>query len=795
MSLTPTRSKVGPYQIGSLLGEGAMGRVYSGEKDDYGPVALKVSVDAEFESLLLSEAEALKKVSHPNIVPYVDWIEFDAGHALVMGYLDGESLEERFAQRPLSQDEIHTMATGIGDALATAHRAGVIHRDIKPSNLMLKQDGVPVLLDFGAAASVDIAQVDPVGTLSYMSPEQVVGDPASPASDQFSFGVVLYEAMAGRRPFSGYHAAALEYEICNEIPQPLHELDATISEPLSQVVERLMSKSAEDRFASMDAFVLQWEEARKARAGAAVQTRLVVVASAFDNETGEESVAFIGRALGDRVSHVLHEMDGVVVAARETVLAQEKAQADKLSAAAAVGAQYLASGRYMVLGDEMQITAEVIKVEDRQTLWMSQYRGPKAQLFEIQDQIAREIGTHFNLLVPVQTDHSPTKRKVNPEAYTLYQEARELYYRGGRENLERAIELYEEAIELDHRYSLALAGLADCYINMFMWRIDPRPIWLDRGEKSAQKAIDIDPDTAAAYRSLGRVSQHRRNFETALEQFHKAIEIDPKYAEAMCSLGWISSEAKDYDQALHWAAEANKASPGNPDAALLRGLTYLDQRNYANAERAFKELVRLHRDYSRGHLYLGESLQKSGRFEEAKKEYLTALDCPDYDPEAIRNLGRVQIYLNEFDDARDTFMRAIEDEAYEYAAHYYLGLVARLGGDVAGAQTSWKTAKTLAERQLKRDANDMYARLFLGLTLAAQGDRTAYDHIQEARNTEPKGNGEMALFEARVAHMLGDLDQAEACTFEATRLPLGPSHAEISADPHFSITWDAPPAK
>lgn len=795
MSVTPSGSKFGPYQIGSLLGEGAMGRVYSGEKDGYGPVALKVSINTEFEPLLWSEAEALKKVSHPNIVPYVDWIDFNEGHALVMGYLDGESLEERFAQRPLDQDEIHTMATSIGDALASAHRAGVIHRDIKPSNLMLKEDGVPVLLDFGAAASLDIAQVDPVGTLSYMSPEQVLGDPASPASDQFSFGVVLYEAMAGRRPFSGFHAAALEYEICNEIPQALHELDTTISEPLSRVVERLMSKSVEDRFASMDAFVLEWEEARKAKAGAAVQTRIVVVASAFDNETGEESVAFIGRALGDRVSHALHEMDGIVVVARETVSAQEEAQGNKLSAAAAVGAQYLASGRYMVLDDEMQITAEVISVKDRQTLWMSQFRGSKAQLFEIQDRIAQEIGTHFNLLVPVQTDHSPSKRKLDPEAYEKYQEARELYYRGGRENLERAIELYEEAIDLDHRYSMAFAGLADCYINMFMWRIDPRPIWLDRGEKTARKAIDIDPNTAAAYRSLGRVSQHRRDTETALEQFHKAIEIDPKYAEGMCSLGWINSEEKDFDQALHWAAEANKASPGNADAALLRGLTYLDQRNYAHAERTFKELVRLHPDFSRGHLYLGESFQKSGRFEEAKNAYLRALDCPDYDPEAIRNLGRVQVYLSEFDDAHKTFMRAIEEEIYEFAAHYYIGLVARLKDDATGAQASWQSARVLAERQLKRDSNDVYARLFLGLTLAALGDRTAYEHIHKARKSEPKGNGEMAIFEARAAHMLGDLDQAEACTFEATQLPLGPSHAEVSADPHFSITWDAPPSQ
>ncbi len=138
-------------------------------------------------------------------------------------------------------------------------------------------------------------------------------------------------------------------------------------------------------------------------------------------------------------------------------------------------------------------------------------------------------------------------------------------------------------------------------------------------------------------------------------------------------------------------------------------------------------------------------------------------------------------------------MQAIEEEAYEFAAHYFIGLVARLKGEATAAQTSWQSAKVLTERQLQKDPNDQYARLFLGLTMAAMGDREAYTHIHEVRKSEP-GNGELAHFEARVAHMLGDVEQAEACAFEATQLPLGPSHAEMSADPHFSVAWDAPSA-
>jgi superkiller protein 3 len=301
----------------------------------------------------------------------------------------------------------------------------------------------------------------------------------------------------------------------------------------------------------------------------------------------------------------------------------------------------------------------------------------------------------------------------------------------------------------------------------------------------------MDPKTPAAYRSLGRVYQHRREHEKAIEFFEKAIELDPKYAEAMCSLGWVYSERKKFDAALYWANEALKVNPGVLEASLLRGLAYLDQRNYANAERTFQELNRLYPDYSRGHLYHGEVLQKQGRFAEAKQAYETAQQCRDFDPESFRDLGRIEIYLNQLDRAQATFMRAIESEIFEFAAHYYLGLVSRLQGDEAGAQTSWLSAKLLAERLAAKDPRDQYARLFLGLAKAALGDRTAYEHIQSVRREEPD-NGEMAYFEARAAQMLGDLDQAEACVFEATQLPLGPSHAEYSADPHFKLDWARP---
>jgi len=194
--------------------------------------------------------------------------------------------------------------------------------------------------------------------------------------------------------------------------------------------------------------------------------------------------------------------------------------------------------------------------------------------------------------------------------------------------------------------------------------------------------------------------------------------------------------------------------------------------------------VRLHPDFGRGHLYLGETLQKEGRFLEAKEEYVAAMMGEDFDPEALRDLGRLELYLQQWENARKTFLQAIHEQVFEFAANYYLGLIARMQGDEATAQATWQNAQVLAERVLVKDPNDHYAKLCLGLIKAAQGNREGYDDIQSVRKVEPN-HGELAFFEACAAQMLGDYDQAEACVFEATQLPLGPSSAECTADPHF----------
>jgi tetratricopeptide (TPR) repeat protein len=529
---------------------------------------------------------------------------------------------------------------------------------------------------------------------------------------------------------------------------------------------------------------VEWEEAQKA-GGEAATRRLVVSASHFTNEMGDPALDFIGRSIAEQVSGSLRDLTGLVLVARETVAAQEKAQGDKITAAGMVGAEYLAAGRYVVMGDQMQVTAEIVKVADRTAVFSQQFRGTKDQLFDLQDKIAAAVAVHFRTLLPEQAVPAGAEAKgPDPAALKLYRDARELYFRGGRENLEQAIELCEEAVDTDPEFAAAQAALADCYINMYMWRIDPRPIWLNRGERAAQKALETDPNSAPAYRSLGRVFQHRREHDKAEEYFNKAVTLDSKYAEAMCSLGWLYSEKKEFNRALHWAGEAQKVSPSNPDATLLRGLAYLDQRNYANAERTFRELVRLHPEFGRGHLYLGETLQKQGRFEEAKEAFVAAMMGADFDPEALRDLGRLELFLQQWDNARKTFLQSIHEQVFEFAANYYLGLIARMQGDEAAAQATWQNAQVLAERVLAKDPNDHYARLFLGLAKAAQGNRGGYDDIQAVRKVEPN-HGELAFFEACAAQLLGDYDQAEACVFEATQLPLGPSSAECAADPHF----------
>lgn len=762
-----------------------MGRVYSGEKEGFGAVAFKVPLAPEFEPMLQAEADALKRVSHPNVVPYVDWLEFAGGHALVMGFVEGESLEERFTRQPLSAPELDSLARRVADALAAAHRNGVVHRDLKPSNIIMRSDGEPVLLDFGAAMTADSGAGDPMGTLSYMSPEQVLGQPAIAASDQFSFGVVLYEALAGRRPFSGYHAAALEYEICHENPAPLHQINASVPESVSQVVTRLLEKEASARFPSLDAFLVEWEAAQQASAGDVAFRRLVVAPALFVNEMKVPEIDYMGRALGDLVVMTLKSLEGLVLVSRDTVAEQERVTGDRHAAAAMVGAELLVGGRFYKAGEQVRIIAELVKVEGREVVWTGQYRGGVDQFFDLQDQFEAELKAQMRTLLPEQEEVGAAEREPDPEAYRLYREARDLYQKGGRDNIDTAIEMCEQALEIDSSFTVAQAGLADCYVNYYMWFIDRRPIWLDKAERAAKKALEVDPQTAPAYRSLGRVCQQRGDFDKAAEHFHKAIDIDPKYAEAMRSLGWLASEKRDFDTALYWAGEALKAQPADPEASLLRGLTYLDQRNYAHAERAFRELIRLHSNYSRGYVYLGQTLQKAGRLEEAYEVFVRATECDDYDPEADRDLACLVLYLGRLDDARAMFLRAMKEESFEFVAHYYLGLIAHLDGDESAAQAAWEMSRTMCERALSKDPNDQYPRLFLGMAKAALGDRSAYEPILAVRKQD-EGSGEFAYFEARAAAMLGDRDRAEACITEALLLPLGPSHAEYSADPHFA---------
>jgi tetratricopeptide (TPR) repeat protein/predicted Ser/Thr protein kinase len=790
MSLFQANTTIGPYCIGGLLGEGAMGRVYAGQKEGYGQVAIKVAIAPEFESLLESEARALRLISHANVVPFVDWIAYNGAHALVMGFVEGESLEERFARQPLTNSEVDTMASRIGAGLAAAHRAGIVHSDLKPSNIIIRDDGEPILLDFGASQVTVSAHADPIGTLAYMPPEQVLGQPATPASDQFSFGVVLYESICGRRPFSGYHTAALEYEICHQDPPPLEDVNSAVSGPVSVVVSRLLAKSPDARFPSMEAFLLEWSEAQKVEVGGISVRRLVVAVSPFVNEMGDTSLEYISRALGDQVQESLETLTGLVLVSRDTVAAQEKAQADRITAAAAVGADYFAGGRFYKAGDQLQVVAEMVSVPNKKPLWSNRYRGALDQFFDLQDRIADDLAAQFRALLPEQAAPVSAATEPEPRVLELYRRARELYYRGDQKDLDDATELYEQALEIDPAFNLARAGLADCYINYYMRFIDRRPAWLDKAERVARKALEQDPNTAAAYRSLGRVAQQRGDSAKAEENFQKAIEIDPRYAEAMRSLGWLCSERKDFERALYWTGEALKAAPADREASLLRGITYLDQRNYAHAERALRELVRLHPEYGWGHLYLGETLQKAGRFSEARNAFRDATKGDDFEPEAFRNLGRAAVYLHDWDDARETFMRNIGAGIFEFEAHYYLGLIAHLLGNEQAARTSWENSRIVCERAVTKDPSDQYPQLFLGLVRAALGDAGAYDSILTVRRQDPS-NGELAYFEARAAQLLGDTDRAEACVFEALHMPLGPSHAEYSADPHFPATTAA----
>ncbi|MBI5867119.1 MAG: protein kinase [candidate division Zixibacteria bacterium] len=535
------------YKITAKLGEGGMGEVYLATDAKLNRrVALKflpanLSHDPEARARLLREAQAVSQLNHPNIVTVYSIEEIDDRDFIVMEYVKGGTLPEYLRDKDPTLDEILHLAMRIVAGLERAHRSGVVHRDLKPSNILVSDQGDLKILDFGLAKLKGAAKLtqtgSTTGTAAYMSPEQAQAKEADHRSDLFSFGVVLYETIARRLPFSGEHEAAIAYAIMHEHPEPLKRYKADVPDELQRIVSKCLAKRPAERYQSAadlaaDLCALQFARQGSSGIGPARPSRkrsivvalvsVVVVAilamsiaflapriikgpnskSSADRKMlavlpfenlGSPDQEYFADGITDEITGRLAAIRELGVISRTSTMQYKNTTKNLREVAKELGVDYVLEGT--ILWDNSRDTSRVrilpqlIRVSDDTHLWAETYQRPLTDIFAVQADIATRIAEAMNItLISPELAALGAMPTRNLDAYQAYLRGLD-YSRGAnsgfQRNVESALAMFQRAVDLDSTFALAYARLSRAHAGMVHYGIDPTPERLAKAKAAA----------------------------------------------------------------------------------------------------------------------------------------------------------------------------------------------------------------------------------------------------------------------------------------------------------------------
>jgi len=538
------------YHIVEKLGEGGMGVVWRAlDTRLQRPVAIKTLPAAEATApgrlaMFEAEARAVAALNHPNIVT-IHAVEVAGDERLlVMELIRGDTLDRHIVAGGLDTRRFLALAEPVARALAAAHERGVVHRDLKPSNIMVTEDGVVKVLDFGLAKLQPVADqslVDTVtaidqpdetiaGTLPYMSPEQLQGRPADRRADVFSLGVMFYEMATGIRPFAGDSAVSLISAILTSSPRPVVERNPGLPRAIAMTIERCLAKSPADRPPSMSE-VLRGLSAAEDRGATPTGTTVPSVAVLpFADMSAARDQDYFCDGMAEEIINTLSRVEGLRVVSRTSSYRFKAIGGDPKVIGETLGVGTLLEGSVRKAGDRLRITAHLIDADTGSPLWSDRFDRQLEDVFVIQDEIAASIAGALR----VTLQHQRPRGKASParlQAYDYYLRARKLMLRFRTTEYRRALSLFERAVEIDPGYAEAHAGIADCCSSLFMWSAR-RDQDRRRAEQASRRALELAPDRPEVYVSRGLALSINGHDADADRAFERAAELDPNLFEA-----------------------------------------------------------------------------------------------------------------------------------------------------------------------------------------------------------------------------------------------------------------------
>jgi serine/threonine-protein kinase len=668
------------YKVLEKLGEGGMGEVYLAEDTSLKrKVALKflpasLADDEVAHKRFLREAQSAAALDHPYICHINEVAKTDDGQDfIVMEYVEGQTLKEKLAEGPFLLKGVLQIASEIAEALEKAHSSGIIHRDLKPANIMLTPDGHAKVMDFGLAKKVvtddgteqDITSAltregSTLGTLAYMSPEQIKAQPVDHRSDIFSFGIALYEMLTGVHPFRRAQAVETTSAILKEEPPALTRYQEDLSEVLQHMVRRMLSKSPDERYQSVHevrtdlvdelnllssfdtapyakptpsrispltmgltalglvivAVLIYWNWGFLTEpSDSPVKGRNSIAVLPFDNLSPDPEDVYFSDGMTEDITTELSRISGLKVIARTSSFRFRDSDKPIRQIADELGVETILEGSVRRSGDHVRIVAQLIAADSEEHLWAQSYDRELIDVFEIQSDVAKQIASALGSELSTQDigrfESLPTH---DLEAYDAYLQGRFNSHQETPASLQKAVEYLQEALTLDPDFAAAHAELARIHVIMDYLEVLPHGQAMQLALHAAANALELGPASPKALSASAMVEEiYNRNWNGAETKFQEALEIGAS-ADIHWDYGWLLVRMGRFEEGMEQMRVVRELDPLSPRAQMRLGMVYFYRREY---RKALEELLKgeetdLYRDY-----FLGWAYEYSGDLQKA----------------------------------------------------------------------------------------------------------------------------------------------------------------------------------